>query len=78
MEIIDQVPICCMPVRYIHIIFEIIKWHDERNMFNAKIMLFTEYIDETFTHVAINPTLDRIINGRDSPFHLKENVKEPF
>ena len=59
-------------------LLDIIQWHDERYIFYSEIILFTENINQPFTHVAINTALDGVIDGRDAPFYFKENVKKPF
>lgn len=47
-------------------------------MYDAEVMAFAKDINEAFAHVAINTALDRVIDGRNAPFHLKENIEEPF
>ena len=47
-------------------------------MYDAEVMAFAKDINEAFAHIAIDAALDGIIDGRNAPFHLKENVKEPF
>jgi hypothetical protein len=56
----------------------IIQRHDERDVFNAEVIVFTENINQTLAHITINPTLDGIIDRGDPPFNLKENIEEPL
>lgn len=67
-----------MKVVRIHSFVIFIKRHDERNMHNPKIVMFTEDINEAFTHISINSALDGVIDRRNAPLHLKEDVEEPF
>ena len=59
-------------------ISKIIKWHDEGNVFNAELVALAKNINEAFTHIAINAALDRVINRRNAPFHLKKDIEKPF
>ena len=70
-QIICYSSIYGMKVICIHSFIIFIKRHDERNMHNPKMVMFTENINEAFTHISINPTLDGIVNGGDPPFNLK-------
>lgn len=54
---------------------EIIKRHDEGYMFNLQMMVFAEYIDKPFTHVAVDTTLDRVGYWRNTSLNFKQNVK---
>jgi hypothetical protein len=47
-------------------------------MLDVKVVIFAENINEPFAHIAINATLDGIIDGRDTTFDLKKDIKEPF
>lgn len=67
-----------MKVICIHSFIIFIKWHDERNMHDLETVMFAENINEAFTHISINPTLDGIIDRGDPPFNLKENIEEPL
>lgn len=39
----------------------VVKGHDEWYVLHTQVVAFTEYIDETFTHVAINPALYGVV-----------------
>ena len=56
----------------------IIYWHDERNMLDTELMMFTEHVDEALTHITVDTALDGVVNRWNAALNLKENVKEPF
>ena len=67
-----------MYIRNIQPFSVIIYWHDERNMLDTKLMMFTEHVDETLTHITVDTTLDGVVNRWNAALDLKKNVKKPF
>lgn len=67
-----------MKVANVETFMIIIQRHDEGDVFDAEVMVFAKDINEALAHIAVNATLDRISNRGNAPFHLKEDVEEPF
>ena len=78
MKIIYYVSECCMDIGDVHIFFIIINWHYKGNVFDTKLIVFAEYINETFAHVSINTALYRVINGGHFPLYFEKNIEQPF
>ena len=64
-----------MPIIDVKSFMCIIKWHNQRYVLDSQMMFFAEHIDKTFTHIAIDATLDWIIDRRHTAFYLKKNIK---
>ena len=56
----------------------IIYWHDERNMLDTELMILTEHVDETLTHITVDTALDGVVNRWNAALDLKENVEKPL
>ena len=67
-----------MKIRYVQLIADIIQWHNEGDVLDAEMIMFTENINQPFAHVAIDTALDGVIDRGNATFYFKENVKEPI
>jgi hypothetical protein len=43
-----------------------------------KMMMFAENVNKPFAHIAVDATLDWIINGGNTTLYLKEDIEKPF
>ena len=59
-------------------LLKIIERHDEWNVLDMKMMMFAENVNKPFAHIAVDATLDWIINGGNTTLYLKEDVEKPF
>ena len=67
-----------MNIANIGILLVLVKRHNERYVLNVKFVMFAKDINQSFTHIAINTALDRVVNRRNTSFDFKENIEEPF
>ena len=42
------------------------------------MMMLAKNINESLTHIAIDATLDRVVNRRNTAFNFKQDVEKPL
>lgn len=65
-----------MPIAYIFMLR--IKWHNKWDIHDLQMMVLAKDVDESFTHISINATLDWIIDRGYTAFYFKKNVEKPL
>lgn len=67
-----------MNIANIGILLVLVKRHNERYVLNVKFVMFAKDINQSFTYIAIDTALDRVVNRRNTSLDFKENIEEPF